>query len=149
MQPSYSAKLFLGIAAALTLALVIVGTMLVRSPAEMKLVKMDQRRAQHLQQLAQSVRVFYRAEKALPQDLLALKERDDRLKLSVDPVTGRSYQYNLIGETSFELCATFSLSTLEGDRPMYGLIYDVDWRHPAGDYCYKIDIDSQNDLRGF
>ncbi|MFC4348832.1 hypothetical protein ACFO5Q_13345 [Kordiimonas lipolytica] len=148
MQPSSSAKLFLGIAAALTLLLVIVGTVLVRSPSEMKLVKMDQKRVQHLQQLAQSVRVFYRGEKALPETLVALKERDDRVKLSADPVSGRSYQYHSIGETSFELCATFSLSTLEGDRPMYGLIYDVDWRHPAGDYCFKIDIDSQNDLRG-
>ena len=52
-----------------------------------------------------------------------------------DPVTGAPYEYHVKGGSQYELCATFSLPSLQDasiSRPNI-------WSHPAGHYCFSMD----------
>ena len=49
----------------------------------------------------------------------------------VDPETGEAYRYAVKTDTTYELCATFSLPR---DKSM-----DVFWNHPAGRHCFLVD----------
>jgi hypothetical protein len=50
----------------------------------------------------------------------------------IDPVTSVAYEYTITGQSTFELCATFS--TVRDQT------YDIFWNHPAGRHCYAIDV---------
>ncbi|MFZ0573405.1 MAG: hypothetical protein WA812_08525 [Candidatus Cybelea sp.] len=55
-----------------------------------------------------------------------------------DPVTGKPYQYQRVGENRYRLCATFELPTPPDQRAGPGL--NTFWRHPAGRFCYTLDV---------
>lgn len=134
MQPSSSAKLFLGATLVLTLVLVAVAVFLIRSPSEMKLVRLDEMRVLHLQRISNEIGKYLRATDNLPDTLSDLQTRDDRVVLSADPVSGKSYSFRKISDLEYELCATFDLPDLEPGRTIYA---NRDWRHPAGAYCFS------------
>lgn len=50
----------------------------------------------------------------------------------VDPETGTLYEYRVVDETSFELCAQFNAVRDES--------YDIFWNHPAGRHCFVYDV---------
>ncbi|MEI6668173.1 MAG: DUF5671 domain-containing protein [Acidobacteriota bacterium] len=62
-------------------------------------------------------------------DVLAgARQRRPRIN---DPKTGAAYEYTVIGESTFRVCATF-----EQPRDEAG---DVAWNHPAGHHCFDFD----------
>lgn len=48
-----------------------------------------------------------------------------------DPQTGTRYTYDITGETTFRLCATFGSQRDDRTNP--------EWNHPAGAHCYTFD----------
>lgn len=53
-----------------------------------------------------------------------------------DPETDEPYVYNVVSNTAYELCATFSIAREQ--------TYDIFWNHPAGQHCYQFDaLDTQ------
>ena len=58
------------------------------------------------------------------------KERG--LRYAYDPDTGVAYEYRVVDENHYELCATFARRR-EADR-------DVFWNHPAGRHCFTFDV---------
>ncbi len=54
-----------------------------------------------------------------------------------DPVSGKPYDYQRLGNTRYRLCATFELPTPpdQPDNPDANTF----WRHPAGRFCYTLD----------
>lgn len=60
----------------------------------------------------------------------------------VDPETGEEYEYQILSETRYKLCANFHFSsdTAESKGDRYGLSGHGDfWQHQAGHDCYEID----------
>lgn len=49
----------------------------------------------------------------------------------VDPETGRPYEYQVMGESTFRVCASFAQVR---DNPG-----DIAWNHPAGRHCFEFD----------
>lgn len=141
MQPSVSAKVFLAAAALVAVSLIVTGIMLVRPPSEMKLVKLDQKRVQDLRYFQQAINSYHKAKNELPSALSDLTVRDERVKLRRDPESGVPYLYRKKAERKYELCASFSLSNLDGNSGLYGF----DWRHEAGVYCYDLAVKSKKD----
>jgi hypothetical protein len=69
----------------------------------------------------------------LPETLDELAElaRFERINL-IDPDTGQRYDYTVKDETTYELCATF---TLERDSDV-----KVFWNHPSGTHCFTVNV---------
>jgi hypothetical protein len=59
---------------------------------------------------------------------LARRRRPD----IVDPETGARYRYEVTGESTFVLCASFNQVD---DDP-----WEVRWNHPAGEHCFEFDL---------
>lgn len=143
MKTPSSGKLFLLAGTFLVAALVALGASLVRSPAEMQLARLDDRRVSDLREINRAVHQYYRRHDELPRNLdqlpVAAPARGDLL----DPVTGERYAYQIIGDLDFNLCAKFDLSDT-GDRGDYPHFYDtdlgVDWRHDAGPFYYALTV---------
>jgi hypothetical protein len=74
--------------------------------------------------------------RALPRDLnevaqfVAEEEHRATLNLS-DPQTGKRYGYTVKNDSTFEICAQFSLDERSQSDA---------WNHPAGEHCFTIDL---------
>jgi hypothetical protein len=58
-----------------------------------------------------------------------------------DPVSGKPYEYQRLGDNRYHLCATFELPTPPDQRT--GSDVNTFWRHPAGRFCYTFDAGSR------
>lgn len=69
----------------------------------------------------------------LPASLDELAKRAVSVKPRIlDPETGSPYEYTVLNETMFSVCAGFSDAREE--------VLDVAWNHPGGHHCYTFDI---------
>ncbi|MCX6538221.1 MAG: DUF5671 domain-containing protein [Acidobacteria bacterium] len=66
--------------------------------------------------------------RSLDEVLAAARQRRPRIS---DPKTGTAYEYQVLGESTFRVCATFEQARDEAG--------DVAWNHPAGRRCFDFD----------
>jgi hypothetical protein len=148
-----------GVGILVVLAAIIGGFIIVGSPAKQRALRFDQQRVNDLSTIqSQVVYSHYQTKGAVPISLSELTDSISGYKVPVDPETKNPYEYTKKDNLSFELCATFVLSTqdLEGrgefGRGYYGYttsaIYpdgglDNNWKHEAGRTCFTRTIDPQ------
>ncbi len=130
-----------GIFASITVfAAVAWGFFLVGSPTTRREERFDERRLQDLQAIAREIRFMVvdpneegTLKEALPKTLeeAAERARNERVNLR-DPETAEPFTYAVKGESTFELCATFTRPR-ESDRAVF-------WNHPAGQHCFTINV---------
>ncbi|WP_417449870.1 hypothetical protein [Kordiimonas sp.] len=140
-------KVFLFAVTFFAAAVVVAGIMLIRSPGEMKLVKLDARRVNDLRQLSRMINAHHKDGGVLPASLAELSTAGRPRALLTDPVTGEAYAYQVASPLSYKLCAVFALSDHDEDpSELYG--YSVgaptDWRHDAGPYCYELTVKNRD-----
>ena len=122
------------------------GFVVVGSPAAQRLRKLDERRIDDLKTVQSEItNIVYegtrsqRGEapaKPLPRTLDDVAQRARVRRVSRgDPATGEPYEYRVIDETHFELCATFALPRDQAQ--------DVAWNHPSGRHCFLFDVANQ------
>ena len=118
---------------------VVWGAMLVGSPGTARLRRFDAQRLRDLQTISREVQslchdpdIKQELKRPLPRTLeeLAALARSERVNLT-DPETGERYIYTPNAETTYELCATFSMAR-DSD-------VNVFWNHPSGKHCFTID----------
>ena len=97
-----------------TLTAVVGGFFVIDSPQVAQAKKYDQQRVDDLYNLSSMITDYYQQNEKLPDDLSA--EKFARLK---DPQTDQVYEYKVLGEKEYELCATFSLAVDLNDREYY------------------------------
>ena len=127
------------VAVFVTMGVLTWGFLIVGSPDRRRLERLDERRVEDLQQITREIqrlvhdgRVRGVLKRALPKDLEEVKREAKYWKISlVDPETGEAYRYAVKTDTTYELCATFSLPR---DKSR-----EVFWNHPAGRHCFLID----------
>ena len=126
------------------LSIVVAGTVvwgiaLVGSPGTTRLQRLDGQRLRDLQTIFREVQslchdpeIKDQLKRALPETLdeLAAVARSERINLN-DPETGERYVYTVKDATTYELCATFSLSR-DADVGVF-------WNHPSGRHCFTVD----------
>lgn len=103
----------------LFLTAIIWSFMVMGSPAKQRLLRLDDRRIQDLQNIQWQVINYWQRKEKLPDDLKDLKDPLSGYSLPVDPdfEKGKVYEYYRSEPTKnlkFELCATFSLSMPKG-----------------------------------
>ncbi|MAF80148.1 hypothetical protein CL629_03665 [bacterium] len=157
-------KIFVWKTIVFVLAVIIVGFVLIDSPADERAYKNDDRRMQDLQIIQSRIVENWRQgapTSTLPSSLdeLGIEARENGYDPLRDPVTEETYGYRITGEMSFELCAAFEketrgkefiepyvylerkpipVRTLEdaGEREQY-YIESNSWTHEEGEACFE------------
>ena len=125
----------------------VVGFWLIGSPVKQRLILLDKERVNDLSHISsqlwqQTARVNDGSFEPLP---TALPVTSLRKEIYTDPETGRPYEYYRLSDTTYELCANFALASTDRESKRY---YDdrhsPNWEHPAGRYCYQLDIGQES-----
>ncbi len=131
------------------LASIIVGFMVVGSPATQRERRYDSQRISDLQTIQWQVVNYWQQKTVVPENLTQLEDPISGFKVPVDPKTKSAYEYRRTASLAFELCATFDRSG-ENFALMreYSMIYPAgpmneNWDHEAGRQCYTRTIDPE------
>lgn len=113
----------------------ITGFWLLGSPQLQRSLKADQRRVKNLHQIATFIRretTKNKNDSELPQSL------PDKGYTS-DPITKETYEYTIINDSEYELCARFETDS-KNNRKKDDFYRRLDpfWYHSQGRYCYKL-----------
>ena len=115
---------------------IVAGVIMVGSPTEGRLERLDAQRVQDLQGIMQATDSVWARSQELPGSLEELAD-DPRLRVQIaDPGSGEEYGYTIVGEGAYELCATFDReSPTRAPRPSSEF-----WRHGVGRKCFALRV---------
>ena len=117
------------VAATLVAAITVMDT-----PAQQREQRVDSRRVDDLQNIGNAVDAYHARNGALPADIGVVMSQPGWNLAAADPVDGQPYAYEILGERSYRLCASFATDTADGGQA--SLVIDA-WKHGAGRQCFK------------
>ena len=125
---------------------VVASFFVIGSPQTERLRRFDETRVNDLSSIQNQVIEFWRNKRELPQ---ASKEHESdvtRFVLPKDPQTNADYEYRVLGQLQYELCANFVTEKTYNDNSyqyptMYG--YESKWTHGVGRICFSRTIDPE------
>jgi type II secretory pathway pseudopilin PulG len=132
---------FPAIATAVVAASVIAAIVVLGAPSVQRQRKMDGVRVQNLSLIALSVNGYFTRHKELPADLEALAKQPGYHIARSDPDTGKSYGYQILGATSYRLCADFTGDSATDSPQFFGAYVNVTWAHGQGHQCFDRDTE--------
>ena len=121
------------LAIAVVAVAVVYGLMRVGPPSIERERRLDERRVEDLREIADAVDLHWTRRGSLPEALDSLPDTVASDASFSDPATGQSYEYRVLTESTFELCAIFGTDWL---RPSM----DVFWSHPTGRHCFDLEV---------
>jgi hypothetical protein len=137
MKPSLG-KTIVAVATTLVVVSIIAGVILVGSPAQGRLQRLDAGRVEDLRGIMLAMDLFWTHHERLPASLDELME-DPRVQVNtVDPGSADSYEYYLLDEDTYELCAIFDRESL---APARRAPADF-WSHGVGRRCFELSVDT-------
>ncbi len=125
---------------------IVLGFLLVGSPAQQRKVRFDEQRVQDLSTIQGEITRYYSTKQALPSALSDLTDSISGFVAPVDPTTNAAFEYSVLSPLQFQLCATFEADSVgnqtDWTRP-YGVYspYNENWMHDAGRQCFSRTID--------
>jgi len=128
---------------------IIGGFFLVGSPQSQRLLRFDQQRINDLNIIQQEIINYWQQKDTLPQSLDELESDISGFRPPVDPETGSPYDYRVLGDLTFELCATFkTVGEIHAEgypKPIAprGDPYQQNWGHGIGRTCFSRTIDPE------
>lgn len=132
--PRYSAVSF----GVVVIALIVVGFVIAGSPVLQREMRLDAERVQNLDNLRWQIEAEARQAGELLETLDAYKFDYVFGEEMRDPVTDEPYEYRVLDENTYELCATF---THESD-PRFGRYGQSEqWNHESGRQCFELTVD--------
>lgn len=139
-----------GIVSLVVLAFVIWGVVLAGSPFQARLERFDQQKVNDLQLIQSHVIDYWINTESLPENLTQVEDAVRGVRIPTDIQTGANYQYNALGELSFELCALFNTASTETEslmefpRPIGGVFIENEfWTHDEGEVCFERTINPE------
>lgn len=139
------ARVLTSLAYVLVVAAVVLGFIVVGSPASQRAVRYDQDRVNDLRQLQYQVMNHYDREDELPKNLETFQG-----SITKDPKTDVLYEYRIVDESTFELCAVFDKNYQEEQSSMGYYPYDGGERaeifeYKAGRTCFERGVEWEKD----
>ena len=138
-------KIFFWATLVAVVAVFIAGIFIVESPWETRRKNLDNEVIRDLSSIENAVNSYYKEKGTLPEDLEQLGEVAkymDRNSL-VDPETGEEYEFNVLSDREYELCANFRTSNLEDDNEYRNPFINSQWQHDQGKKCFTLDVEEQ------
>ena len=128
------------VVATVVVAAVIGGIILLDSPAQERLRRLDERRVDDLRELAYALDRYWTREGTIPPSLEELAGEPGVFVELFDPGTGQPYEYQVLSSSTYELCAQFARDTAEEqDR-----FYKDYWAHGPGRQCFELEAQDVN-----
>ena len=128
-------QVLLGAALVVTVAAVVAGVIVAGTPAKGRMQRLDRVRADDLRAIMTAVDRYWSQHEQLPASLRDLAA-DPRAEVPVtDPASGTEYEYRIVDDDSYELCAVFDLASIT-ERRERGTF----WLHDAGRNCFALDV---------
>lgn len=141
-------KTLAGILSFVVLASIIVGFFIIGTPAEQRQRRFDEQRVMDLQVMQGQITNYWQQKDELPLSLDLLEDDISGFLIPVDPELNLIYEYVIIDELSFELCATFKTSTEDFNSSSQNSKYfypsnmsQQRWEHEAERTCFTRTID--------
>jgi len=122
-------------------AAVIAGVILLDSPAQERLRRLDERRVSDLRELSYAVDVYWTRKGNLPSSLADLSSEERVVRELADPETGDPYEYRVLNDKAYELCAVFARDTDTDERDSPYMNF---WFHGTGRQCFKLEAQDIN-----
>jgi hypothetical protein len=132
------------IATAVVTAAVIAAMVVLGAPGMQRQRKMDGVRVQDLNNVVLSVNGYFTRHKELPSDLGVLAKEPGYRVARGDPDTGKPYGYQILGNTSYRLCADFTTDSATDTPDSYNPYINVTWAHGQGHQCFDRNTDKSN-----
>lgn len=118
------------LAVSVVAAAVIAGLVLIGSPAEERMRRIDAKRVSDLRMIVSSIDAYWRRHQLLPSTLEDFANEPNLSPPPRDPETDQAYEYRALDSTAYEICSVFHL-------PAAGNRADPDfWFHAAGRQCF-------------
>ncbi len=137
MKPSLG-KTIVAMGTTLVVVSIITGVILVGSPARGRLERLDAGRIEDLRGIMPAIDLFWKRNERLPTSLEELTE-DPRVQVNtVDPGSAEPYDYALLDEETYELCAIFDRESPETARRTTADF----WSHGVGRRCFELSVDT-------
>lgn len=134
MRPPGGKLIIVGVAIAAVVAAVVGGLTLLGSPAEERMRRIDKRRVDDLSEIARATDLYWTRHKRLPSSLEELSGEPGVVVSSRDPETTQAYEYRVLSNGSYELCAHFDRASAE--RRASGVKI---WSHGIGKQCFQLE----------
>jgi hypothetical protein len=130
------------IVSVILLICIIGGFFIVGTPSQQRARRFDQQRVENLSNLQGQIESSWSQNRVLPAKLDDLKDLYTGFILPVDPDTKAQYEYEIVNDLTFKLCATFATTNKESDpdkqaRMMSYDYYGSNWPHDAGRFCFE------------
>ncbi|MFW5888432.1 MAG: DUF5671 domain-containing protein [Patescibacteria group bacterium] len=128
----------------LTIAVFAGGLFMVESPWEAKAGRVDGDIVNNFNSIEYRMNDFYTENDRLPDSLRELEEENRYVNEDyiTNPRTGKVYEYNVLSESEYELCADFETSNKErdGHRPV---TLKKEWSHNAEYTCFELEAEKK------
>jgi len=140
-------KIFIYGVIAVIAASIIAGFFIVGSPFEERIRRFDDRRVSDLQNIQTEIINYWINKESLPSALSDIRDDVRGISIPRDPETGMEYEYAVLDNLTFSLCATFSRPSRNSadstvPRPIGDPYYNTEnWEHKEGRVCFERTID--------
>jgi hypothetical protein len=146
-SPSKIPQIVAWVTSAVVLLTLVGGFLIAGSPSHQRSVRFDEQRVADLQNIQTQIVGFWQVQETLPTDLAELDRTGAGFVVPRDPVSDAAYVYHRLGDTNFQLCATFdtdSTAQASSRYPDYGIIgvSGTNWNHGGGEVCFDRAIDA-------
>lgn len=133
-------------------ASIVIGIAVAGLPQSQRLVRLDERRSSDLSAIHNQILEYWRAKTRLPKNMTEIQSADifGSWEAPKDPLTNDPYEYRVLGEKKFELCAVFqtdattSAARYTGETvpaPVGGVSGGDFTKHGVGRTCFERQID--------
>lgn len=139
-QKPMATRVFAGAVVGVITLAVLYGLILVGTPAQQRLIQFDQRRVSDLQQISFAIDSYWERNKKLPETLEDLRDPRYYLQSIADPKTGEPYEYRVVSEAGYELCAVFEVDSAQIQEEFPKPFSAELWDHGIGRTCFSLEV---------
>jgi hypothetical protein len=121
------------------------GIYVVGAPTTQRLVRLDQQRVSDLQNISFAISSYWDRNKELPPSLEALQGPQYFVQSIQDPETSQPYEYHILNEDTYELCATFKTNSTQNYEGSPQSFSERVWNHGIGRGCFQLQAGTSGD----
>ena len=134
-------KSFAYIVVAIVAIAIVASFFVIGTPGDERLRRFDSTRVNDLSMVQNEISGFLGNKDRLPENLKELESDLGYFTVPIDPETGAQYEYKILGQYQFELCANFNTDNQGG--VIYPYAYESRWVHGVGQTCFTRTIDPE------
>jgi hypothetical protein len=116
-----------------------VGIFVAGSPGSQRSAGIDDGRISDLRSIHAAINSYWTGNGKLPESLEELQRPDSFIRGITDPVTGVPYEYRMLVDNRYELCASFDTDSSRRREQVDRPFSEQFWNHGAGRQCFNLE----------